>query len=76
MIEEPIIVELYNTNTSPIWKLIDKGRFLKKDEYDVPEDYWFEKAKAANAKLVIVLNQMDDDSGVIAFDECGHPIQI
>jgi len=75
--EEPIIIEFFNTSESPLWHLAERyGRYLADDECHVPESYWMEKAKVANAKLVIILNQLNGDSSIIAFDECGHPIQI
>jgi len=75
--EEPIIVELFNTNSSPLWRLVEGyGRYLAEDEYDVPLDYWIKKAKARDAKLVIILNQADDESGVVAFDDDGDPVEI
>jgi len=71
------IVELVNTNSSPLWALVEKyGRYLSNDEYDVPETYWVEKARSAGAELVIILNQDGDDSGVIAFDFEGMPVPI
>jgi len=77
MNEEIIIVELFNTNSSPLWSVIEKyGRYLREDEYDVPEGYWLEKAKAKDAKLIIILNQDEGDSGVVAFDEEGIPVSI
>jgi len=75
--EEIKIVELINTNSSPLWTLVEKyGRYLAEDEYDTDEDYWIKKAKAKDAKLVIILNQDGDDSGVIAFDFEGMPVPI
>ena len=77
MSEEIKIVELINTNSSPLWRLVEKyGRYLSNDEYDVPEGYWLEKAKAKDAKLVIILNQDEDESAVIALDEEGIPVSI
>jgi len=75
--EEIKIVELINTNSSPLWSLIEKhGRYLTEDEYHVPEDYWLEKAKAKDAKLIIILNQDEGESGLIAFDSEGIPVSI
>ena len=77
MSEEIKIVELINTNSSPLWALVESyGRYLAEDEYDIPKDYWIQKAKAADAALVILLGQDEGESGVIAFDQEGNPVSI
>jgi hypothetical protein len=77
MSEEIKIVELINTNSSPLWALVEKyGRLLTDDEYDSDETYWLEKAKAVGAVLVIILGQDEGDDAVIAFDFEGMPVSI
>jgi histidyl-tRNA synthetase len=77
MSEEVKIVELINSNASPLWKLVNEyGRLLAENEIDTNENYWIEKAEKSGAILVIILNQDEDNSGVVAFDDEGMPVSI
>ncbi len=70
-LEDITIVRLYNTNSSPLWKL--PYRYLEnEDEED--EQYFKNLAKYVGAKLVILLGQEDDATGIIMLDDKGMPI--
>jgi ribosome biogenesis SPOUT family RNA methylase Rps3 len=68
------IIHLYNTNESPLWNL--NPRLLTDVEEFLPDEYFAYLGHMVGAEVVIIMGQADTDSGVLALDMEGMPVEI
>jgi len=68
------IVHLYNTNESPLWSL--KPRLLTDEEELLSDDYFAYLGSLVGAEVVIIMGQADAETGLLALDLEGNPIEV
>jgi hypothetical protein len=68
------VVRLYNTNDSPLWDL--KVRLLNLAEECTSDEYFAVLGGLCGAEVVIILGEEDAETGILAFDENGHYVEI
>ncbi|MCR6692730.1 MAG: hypothetical protein MRT15_10080 [archaeon YNP-LCB-003-016] len=74
-VKRATVVRLYNTNTSPLWK-VPIAKMLNLAEEYCEDEYFAVLGGLCGAKLIVIMHQVDDESGLIAVDEEGMPVEI
>jgi hypothetical protein len=74
-VKKATVIHLYNTNSSPLWQSLPIRMLSDVEEY-LDEEYFSVLGGLCGAEIVIVLSQMDAESGIIALSDDGLFIDI